>query len=89
MTTWDIWAEGYRDNGGGGGATKLNVAPIEADTFDSAVEKHIASLPTAPDYLGGPTPASYYRHEGNAWRMWGCQLHANEAEARKSDAFYA
>ena len=83
MTLWNIWAEGYRVTGNESAAGKLNASPIEAESFDAAVRIHMASLPTEPEYPGGPTPASYYRvDERGQWRMWGCALFPDEASAR-------
>lgn len=74
MKKWEIWSEGYRDNGGGRGAHLLGVA--WGDTFDNAMHKHIA---TCPD-------SSYYRkNEDGSWSMWGCRLFDNEHDARKTD----
>ena len=87
MKTWQIWAEGYRDNGGGGGAHLLDT--VAAETFDEAVRAHMASLPKTPQYPGGPLPADYYhRLEDGEWRMWGCLLHWDEAVARTNDAVF-
>ena len=81
---WDIWSEGYNDMGNIARAQKLNTEPIEAESFDEAVRKHVATESTDIPYPGGTSPAGYYfRHEDGHWSIWACRLYPDEASARK------
>lgn len=66
---YEVWMEGYRDNGGGAGASFMGT--YEAEDFLSAckmaVKKH--------------GDQKLYNPERNT--IWGCHLYDNELDARK------
>lgn len=79
MTTrrWEIWVEGYLCTGMEGIPAKATrEAVVEAETFDEAVKKHVASLPS--------DQAKYWRKDERGWVMWGCRAYSDEASARES-----
>lgn len=74
MTAWDIWAEGFASNGGLESATRLTKTPVEADTFDEAVVKHVESA----------SDSHLFHKKDSGWTYWGCRLFDNETDARAS-----
>lgn len=83
MPKFDIWSTGYAVQRNRTDAIKFNEnGPIAAESFDD-VRAHIDSLPSAPEYRGVPTQASYYSQDDDGtWCMWGCRLSPDEATAR-------
>lgn len=86
MARIDIWIDGFSVQGNSAEASLLT--SIEADNFDDAVKKYMKSKkPGTVDVFDG------YRNGGEGeplrvpckiYRIWGCQLHDNEADARKA-----
>lgn len=75
MASWDIWCEGYTANEGTFPAVLLTRdTPVEADTFDEAVEKLAA---THPD-------GHFISKNANGWNFWGCRIFTNQHEASQS-----
>lgn len=73
LRQFDIWSEGYVDNGGRSDATYFGV--YMAKSFDDAVQIYIDSNPNYSKFFS--------KSEGH-WSFWGCRLFDNETEARKS-----
>lgn len=75
MREWSIWAEGYKATGQSSDAVFLGTQT--AETFDEAVEKHIASA--------SDDERKYYsKSERGYYTMWGCRIYDNETDARKA-----
>jgi hypothetical protein len=68
---YDIWAEGYADNGGCAGAIRLGSA--QGKTFKDACKTFAEEEETFRQYF-----------EEEQMTYWGCRLFDNEADARKS-----
>ena len=81
--TIEIWSEGYSIQGGSGKAHL--VAVYEADSFNEAVEKYNKTVIINQNRRSGSgwrkLKADY---RDGFWRIWGCRLFDNEADARKS-----
>ena len=74
MRHWDIWAEGWADNGGGSKA-QLIATGIEASTFAEAVEKHAELNPEFKKYIS--------KYQDGNYCYWRCRLFDNEGDARR------
>lgn len=91
MKEYEIWMEGYAATGEHGTASKIG--EFLAEDFDDAVLQYNEHLKTETEYK--PTFAEPYtrrdfisqeaflRRRSN-WKIWGCALFDNEADARKS-----
>jgi hypothetical protein len=85
MKEWEIWSEGYAVSGNSSGAHFHG--QFRAETFDEAVGKlneesvRKYGKPSAEKgtVLDGRTMKPF-----DDWRIWGCKLFDNEADARKS-----
>lgn len=73
LKQFDIWSEGYVDNGGRADATYFG--SYVAKSFDDAIQMHMNS---------SPNDARFFRKSETHWSFWGCRLFDNEVEARKS-----
>ena len=71
MNTYEIWAEGYADNGGRSGAVRLGIAT--GVDFEDACKNHADK---------DPVFKQYFDKERMTW--WGCKLYDNQAAAIKS-----
>lgn len=76
LTIWNIWSEGQGADEQRQPASKLNGAHIVADSFDQAVQKHIAAL--------DPADAAAFAkdEEQNVWTYQGRKLYPTEGRAR-------
>jgi hypothetical protein len=98
MKSWQIWQEGYTEQGMDGRAAQaILLATVEAETFDDAVEQYITE-----QQKKYPTIRSIYgkglrwvkcnvsqehplgRKEVMVYWIWNCGLHDNERDARKA-----
>ena len=71
MTEFEIWAEGFVDNGGRAGATMLGKA--NGKTFKDACKNR------------AERDAEFNRYfDEDRMTYWGCRLFDNEVDARKS-----
>lgn len=75
---YDIWIEGFRATGQRQGASKLTKEPIEAESWDEAIKIYKATHPGH-----GIEDRQHTLYEWH-YRVWGCRLYDNEADARKS-----
>lgn len=84
MKEFEIWSEGYRATGEDGDATFHGKYPGE--TFDEAVEyANSQSTLNAERYTPECFwPREAYNNRRSNWKIWGCALFDNEADARKS-----
>lgn len=87
---YSIWAEGYIATGEHGTAFELTDRnPIEANSFDDAIEELIQRKPENTHYYSKYTRANFtseedYNNRRSNWSFWGCALFDNESDARKS-----
>jgi hypothetical protein len=85
MKDFEIWSEGYAATGERSGATKLWEG--KAEDFDDAIRQLNEAAITK---YGKPSAAKGTVLDGRTmkpiddWRVWGCKLFDNEADARKS-----
>lgn len=84
MKEYEIWSEGYMATGEHG--TAHLHCKINANSFDEAVE-----LANKNENLGAEKydrrsfmSEEYYQNRRSNWKIWGCALFDNEADARKS-----
>lgn len=73
MTSFEIWAEGYRATGESGDATYLGTS--EGESFDEAVKLYKDR---------NPSEAHLLSRNGGYWTYWACRLYDNEQQARLS-----
>lgn len=86
MRVWEVWSEGYRDNGGGNGAIKHGLSATP--TFDEAVLEVFQATEngTVNGNRAYDTPNGYklYKNNQGIWTYWGCRIFDNEIDARRS-----
>lgn len=73
MKTYDIWTEGYADNGGWGEATYMGSA--EGLDFNDAVANFVETQ--------SAENKSYWDFEYGTWSYWGCRAFGDEGSARE------
>lgn len=85
MKEFEIWSEGYRATGESSDATFHG--KFAGETFDDAVNKFNEQCVKK---YGKPSAEKGSVLDGRTmkplddWRIWGCKLFDNEADARKS-----
>lgn len=73
---YNIWVSGYRDNGNESKAYKANEDPIEAKSFNEAVQIYVNGL--------SPEDRKWWRRsDAGHWSMWACRAYPDEASARR------
>lgn len=85
MKNFEIWMEGFEATGQSGCAQKLGNA--KGDTFDDAVRDYMERTPG--HLIEAYTRDSFrsdeaYENRRSNWKVWGCALFDNEADARKA-----
>ena len=81
---WEIWSEGYAATGERSGAHFHGKFPGE--TFDEAVEyaNKKVKLGAEPYTRSAFVTDEHFKNRRSSWKIWGCALFDNEADARKS-----
>lgn len=85
MKTIEIWMEGFMATGQSGTAQKIG--EYEAVDFDDAIRQHQEKNPNHG--IDKYTRESFftdedYENRRSNYKIWGCALFDNEADARKS-----
>lgn len=73
MKKFELWIEGYASSDGFGKAFRLG--EFEGDNFDEAVMQY---------NLIAPETQAQRDKTKSIWKIWGCRLFDNEADAMKS-----
>jgi hypothetical protein len=81
MQYWNIWMEGFADNGNWCHA-RLEASGIEAETFDEAVKKYIKENPDCG--ISEISRDCFPTEEDSNWEIYGCSLYPTEEQAKKS-----
>ena len=84
MKVWDVWMEGFADNGGRTPAQKIGSQACP--TFDEAVIEAFEAVLTDETICGNPQydakGYALYKNEKGHWTYYGCRIYDNEKDAR-------
>ena len=79
MKTFDIWLEGYLDQGSGGNPSKAHCEArgVKGESFTDAVDRYVRSDRCKDSYLWA------YNKEKDYWTCWAIMAYDNEEDARR------